>query len=1212
MRDMSKFGRAVSKVSKKAVAIAIAFAMSLPNAAYAEGTQIPETSYTSQTQEENFFVTPEEHLQDIIDEARALNVPDAFIRHYLASDFQDEKIAAFDKNMSVVTNDEGVEGVEIKSVKLTKFANNKIDLGNFDFGEYKAGNMVYNFIASRKLKGKAYLYTEKSEDPIATFEIKRTVDDSWGKTKNLAVDVRKANLTGEQHLYLKVVPDSVLNTDGTINESASGKGSLYLESLFFTEGSTPVVSFDIDKEFNTIEDINGSETHTTMGYGTMNIQVPDGYRSPVNDEVLSDRTYDLDFIKGRGNSTWKQTKKPYKVKLDKAEEVLGMPKNKHWGLLANYFDYTLLRNRYTFYLAEKLGLDYTPHSVAVDVVMDGEFYGSYQLAETVRIGENRVDIGDLEEDPSDVTGGYLLQHMASWLSGEDLPMVGDPKGTHLVVEKPEYDDDYDEDLKQEQLNYIDGFLRDIDAAVKKTAESDSDEVSAEVPNWRDVLDEESLIKYTLMQEFSLNGDAYGGSTYYYKPRGEKEKLHCGPIWDFDFVAWGAYHTDFENPQSEAGVIDGEIEIENVDDSKASVAQTEEDEDMGYGVKNFGPITRAPWFMKLYYHDADFRENVIKTWDEFSKLLKESAKEGGVLDQMADETYMSALANYQVSTSYLSDGIDYWTESEIPMISDDGSKYTLNYYNEINRLKSFVNNRADWVDTHISELDKYIGEEVLNFDFDDVEFYVDDKLYATAPVYMGFISPLDIPANPEKEGYIFRGWYYYDQSGQLQEFDPFGAHVSVIYDENGDLVDYYSRKYYARFIPVSEVAAAKDFKFVRDTVYVPKYDNYDEEDEFNEEYGYAVGNVPEDLEDSEGDDLNEGYSRADFDAKDLLKITPFDVNPEDIKFELVDEKGNPVGKYKADLEFDNDSEELNEEYAKIDVSRNGLVAVNDLGDYYIKATYLDKSAVLKISVIEGSEAVYPKELTVDKEVKLNVGEYGDVNFKYDVEEKIPYYYFTDIRFKALDKSMVEFGSCGLFKAKKAGETSVISFAEGDDEMLMDVTKVIVSEKNANKPSQTMKKDKKSDEKRAPKKGTKLTDKTYIYKVTKEASDDGKKAGEVEVTKLFKKNLKKATVKNTVTIDGFKYDVTSIGSKAFTNHKKLTKVTIGKNVERIGTKAFFKLKKLTKVVIKSNKLPKFDKKVFVKKGKKLTIKVNKKLIKKVKKALKKAKCKGYKVK
>ncbi|MCR5628417.1 CotH kinase family protein [Eubacterium sp.] len=1207
MRNMKKFGRAVSKISKKSIAIAIAFAMSLPNATYAEETQIPETSDVSSRQEESFYVTPEEHIQEIIDEARALNVPDAFIRHYLASDLQDEKIAAFDKNMSVVTNDEGVEGVEIKSVKLTKFANNKIDLGNFDFGDYKAGNMVYNFIASRKLKGKAYLYTEKSEDPIATFEIKRTVDDSWGKTKNLAVDVRKANLTGEQHLYLKVVPDSVLNTDGTINESASGKGSLYLESLFFTEGSTPVVSFDIDKEFNTVEDINGSEYHTTMGYGTMNIQVPDGYKSPVSDEVLTDKSYDLDYVRGRGNSTWKQIKKPYKVKLDKSETVLGMPKNKHWGLVANYFDYTLLRNRYTFYLAEQLGLEYTPHSVAVDVVMDGEYYGSYQFAETVRIDENRVDIGDLEEDPSDVTGGYLLQHMASWLTDEKLPSVGNPKGTHLVIEKPEYGEDCDEDIKQAQIDYMDGFLRSIDDAVNTVSNEDGNE-SDELVNWRDLLDEDSLIKYTLMQDFSLNGDAYGGSTYYYKPRGEKEKLYCGPVWDFDFVAWGAYKTDFENPHVDK--IERE-DVENLDATAKDGNETlteENNEEDNIGVKTFGPMLYAPWFMKLYSGDEEFKANVIKIWNDFSNILKESAKDGGVIDQMAKETYMSALANYQVTTSYLIDGVDYWSGEGIPMYSNDGSKYTLNYYNEINRLKSYVNNRALWVDGHLEDIENNVDSSWKNVVLDDVEFYVDDQLYATAPLDWIVIDRENIPENPEKEGYFFVGWYYKNADGEELKFDPEDIQVSIIADEMGEQLGFSTKKYYAKFIPVSEVPKADSFKFVRDTVYVPM--NIDLGEGGND--GYAVGNVTEDLEDYEGDDLNEGYSRADFDAKDLLKIVPFDVNPEDIKFELVDEKGNPVGEYKADLEFDNDSEEFNEEYAKIDVSRNGFVTVNDLGDYYIKATYLDKSAVLKISVIEGSEAVYPKELTVDKEVKLNVDEYGDINFKYDVEENIPYYYFTDIRFKALDKSMVEFESCGTFKAKKAGETSVISYIEGDDEMLMDVTKVIVSEKNANKPSQTMKKDIKSDEKRAPKKGTKLTDKTYIYKITKEASDDGKKAGEVEVTKLFKKNLKKATVKSTVTIDGFKYDVTSIGSKAFTNHKKLTKVTIGKNVERIGTKAFFKLKKLTKVVINSNKLPKFGKKVFVKKGKKLTIKVNKKLIKKAKKALKKAKCKGYKVK
>ena len=40
-------------------------------------------------------------------------------------------------------------------------------------------------------------------------------------------------------------------------------------------------------------------------------------------------------IRGRGNSTWSFPKKPYQIKFDNKENVLGMPKDKKWILLAN-------------------------------------------------------------------------------------------------------------------------------------------------------------------------------------------------------------------------------------------------------------------------------------------------------------------------------------------------------------------------------------------------------------------------------------------------------------------------------------------------------------------------------------------------------------------------------------------------------------------------------------------------------------------------------------------------------------------------------------------------------------------------------------------------------------------------------------------------------------------------------------------------------------
>ncbi|HEY0892896.1 MAG TPA: CotH kinase family protein, partial [Cellvibrio sp.] len=64
-------------------------------------------------------------------------------------------------------------------------------------------------------------------------------------------------------------------------------------------------------------------------------------------------------IRGRGNSTWSWNKKPYRLKLANSTEMLGMPASKHWVLLANYADKTLMRNDVAFMLSRHLGMEYT-------------------------------------------------------------------------------------------------------------------------------------------------------------------------------------------------------------------------------------------------------------------------------------------------------------------------------------------------------------------------------------------------------------------------------------------------------------------------------------------------------------------------------------------------------------------------------------------------------------------------------------------------------------------------------------------------------------------------------------------------------------------------------------------------------------------------------------------------------------------------------------
>ncbi len=99
--------------------------------------------------------------------------------------------------------------------------------------------------------------------------------------------------------------------------------------------------------------------------------------------------------------------------------------------------------------------------------------------------------------------------------------------------------------------------------------------------------------------------------------------------------------------------------------------------------------------------------------------------------------------------------------------------------------------------------------------------------------------------------------------------------------------------------------------------------------------------------------------------------------------------------------------------------------------------------------------------------------------------------------------------------------------------------------------------------------------------------------------------KVTIPDTITFAGKKYKVTGIGAKAFANNKKITKVTIGKNVKTIGKMSFYKCKKLNQVVIRSTKITKIGQKAFYGNAKKLKVKVPKSKLGKYKKLLKKSK-------
>ena len=193
------------------------------------------------------------------------------------------------------------------------------------------------------------------------------------------------------------------------------------------DNGIPVVYLNIDETQGTIEDMNSSPNHSVYCYGTISIEVPEGFHYSDFPDNLCESLKDMAMsIRGRGNSTWKKSmKKPYKIKLDKKTDIFGLGKNKHWALLANVSDPSFIKDRITGWLGDEMGFECSPRGVPVDLVMTGQEYGtrylgSYYFTETVRVDTNRLEIDELSEtdtEEPDITGGYLVQNASQLREG---------------------------------------------------------------------------------------------------------------------------------------------------------------------------------------------------------------------------------------------------------------------------------------------------------------------------------------------------------------------------------------------------------------------------------------------------------------------------------------------------------------------------------------------------------------------------------------------------------------------------------------------------------------------------------------------------------------------------------------------------------------------------------------------------------------------------
>ena len=215
-------------------------------------------------------------------------------------------------------------------------------------------------------------------------------------------------------------------------------------------------------------------------------------------------------VRGRGNASWDQfPKKPYRLKFKSKQSPLGAPASaKKWTLISNYSDKSLMRNILAFEASRRIGQAYTPYCHPVDVIVNGEYRGCYQLCDQVEAAEGRVPAKD----------GYLIEIDAyAW---KEVSAFWSWRGTPVTIKHPDEDD-----ITDSQRQHIESFFNQMETAALGEDFTDPEK------GYRKYLDLESFLRNLLVGDFCGNTDLLW-SVYMYKDATDG-KLYTGPTWDHD-------------------------------------------------------------------------------------------------------------------------------------------------------------------------------------------------------------------------------------------------------------------------------------------------------------------------------------------------------------------------------------------------------------------------------------------------------------------------------------------------------------------------------------------------------------------------------------------------------------------------------------------------------------------------------------------------------
>lgn len=345
-------------------------------------------------------------------------------------------------------------------------------------------------------------------------------------------------------------------------------------------------------------------------------------------------------IRGRGNSTWGYSKKPYRLKFDTKQRVLLPKKAKSFVLLANYIDPSMMRNFAAFKFGQIIGMPFINHAYPVDVYFNDIYKGSYTLTEQVGFNNGSVDLTAEDEVNSIMFELDAYTNVDEDEYPFDSEFFDSENGYYLPVRVKDPDAPVDE---AERTAWLTKWQDDFNSFMKTVDNGNVDEIFA-------ACDIESLVRYLMVANIACNQELdHPKSVYVYKTDGGKYIF--GPCWDFDW-AYG-YSPTYQKGQNNYWGW-GDTSYPSYENPLLGHGRSEGDGGaFFYALCNneqFLTRFREVWTDFYQNHQAEF----WKAFDEYADMLRPSAN----LQGLSRPSYLQFDSNVEELRTWIQNRFDY--------------------------------------------------------------------------------------------------------------------------------------------------------------------------------------------------------------------------------------------------------------------------------------------------------------------------------------------------------------------------------------------------------------------------------------------------------------------------------------------------------------------------------------------------------------------------